>query len=171
MPHRPASSDGRTAIFLSSNPIGLRYRLSQCARRYCAPQPCYRRLRFGCRSYRLLPPKDGAAWVLSDREFPNNSIAALSGAATIRQSRDRGTGERSGNCRIDSIRAKPRYGNISNRRKDDDEGERGEEVLAERLRRMPVERGEVGRALIMRALHSLALLAFSHALYDRFPIR
>ena len=24
MPHRPASSDGRTAIFVSSNPIGLR---------------------------------------------------------------------------------------------------------------------------------------------------
>ena len=28
------------------------------------PQPRYRRLRFGCRSYRLSPPKDGAAWIL-----------------------------------------------------------------------------------------------------------
>jgi len=35
MPHRPTSSDGHTSIFVSSNPIGLRYRLSKCARR-CA---------------------------------------------------------------------------------------------------------------------------------------
>ena len=36
MPHRPSSSDGHTSIFVSSNPIGLRYRLSKCARRYAA---------------------------------------------------------------------------------------------------------------------------------------
>jgi hypothetical protein len=34
MPHRPSSSDGHTSIFVSSNPIGLRYRLSKCARRF-----------------------------------------------------------------------------------------------------------------------------------------
>jgi hypothetical protein len=34
MPHRPTSSDGHTSIFVSSNPIGLRYRLSKCARRF-----------------------------------------------------------------------------------------------------------------------------------------
>ena len=42
--------DGHTSIFLSSNPIERRYRLSKCARPYCAPQPRYRRFRFGCRS-------------------------------------------------------------------------------------------------------------------------
>lgn len=35
MPHRPSSSDGQPSIFVSSNPIGRRYRLSKVARR-CA---------------------------------------------------------------------------------------------------------------------------------------
>jgi hypothetical protein len=33
-PHRPSSSDGQSSIFVSSNPIGRRYRLSRTARRY-----------------------------------------------------------------------------------------------------------------------------------------
>jgi hypothetical protein len=39
MPHRPSSSDGHTSIFVSSNPIGLRYRLSKCARRCAGLSP------------------------------------------------------------------------------------------------------------------------------------
>jgi hypothetical protein len=35
MPHRPPPSDGQTSVFVSSNPIGRRYRLSKFARR-CA---------------------------------------------------------------------------------------------------------------------------------------
>ena len=54
---------------------GWRYRLPKFARRYALPQPRYRRLRFGCRSYRLSPPKDGAAWILSN---PNHHGFALS---------------------------------------------------------------------------------------------
>jgi hypothetical protein len=34
MPHRPASSDGQSSVFVSSNPIGLRYHLPKIARRY-----------------------------------------------------------------------------------------------------------------------------------------
>jgi len=34
MPHRPTSSDGHTSILYPQNPIGLRYRLSKCARRF-----------------------------------------------------------------------------------------------------------------------------------------
>ena len=64
MPHRPTSSDGHTSIFVSSNPIGLRYRFVEVCPSLRAPQPRYRKLRFGCRSYRLSSPKDGAAWIL-----------------------------------------------------------------------------------------------------------
>ena len=34
MPHRPSSSDGQTPVFVSSNPIGLCYRLPKFARRF-----------------------------------------------------------------------------------------------------------------------------------------
>src|SRR5580704_13013334 len=34
MPHRPSSSDGQTSVFVSSNPIGLCYRVPKFARRY-----------------------------------------------------------------------------------------------------------------------------------------
>jgi hypothetical protein len=34
LPHRPSSSDGQTSVFVSSNPIGLCYRLPKFARRY-----------------------------------------------------------------------------------------------------------------------------------------
>ena len=64
MPHRPASSDGHTSVFVSSNPIGLTLSLVEVCPSLRWPQPRYRRLRFGCRSYRLSPPKDGAAWIL-----------------------------------------------------------------------------------------------------------
>src|SRR5580704_18114150 len=53
MPHRPSSSDGQTSVFVSSNPIGLCYRLPKFARRYACLSLATGRLRFGCRSYRL----------------------------------------------------------------------------------------------------------------------
>ena len=34
MPHRPASSDGQSSVFVSLNPIGRRYHLPKIARRY-----------------------------------------------------------------------------------------------------------------------------------------
>ena len=34
MPHRPTSSDGQSSVFVSSNPIRLRYHLPKIARRY-----------------------------------------------------------------------------------------------------------------------------------------
>ncbi len=68
MPHRPSSSDGQPPVFVSSNPSGRRYRFAVGCPSLRLPQPRYRRLRFGCRSYRLSPPKDGAAWI---RANPN----------------------------------------------------------------------------------------------------
>jgi len=39
LPHRPASSDGQSPVFLSSNPIGRRYRLPELARRCAGLSP------------------------------------------------------------------------------------------------------------------------------------
>jgi len=59
MPHRRATFDFRTL-----KPYRAALTLVEGCPSLRSPQPRYRRLRFGCRSYRLSPPKDGAAWIL-----------------------------------------------------------------------------------------------------------
>lgn len=60
MPRRPTSSDGQPSVFVSSNRIGQALTLAEGGPSLRWPQPRCRRLRFGCRSYRLSPPKDGS---------------------------------------------------------------------------------------------------------------
>src|ERR1035438_7858237 len=64
MPHRPASSDGHTSIFVSFKPYRAALTLVEVCPSLRWPQPRYRRLRFGYLSLRLLPPKDGPEWIL-----------------------------------------------------------------------------------------------------------
>jgi hypothetical protein len=84
MPHRPTSSDGQPSIFVSSNPIGRALTLVEGCPSLRWPQPRYRRLRFGCRSYRLSPPKDGAAWILPNPESLGFTLSRVRSRSTPR---------------------------------------------------------------------------------------